>query len=87
MFFTSDNGPVIGDGYNDGPYGEHGSAEANGPFSGGKYSTWEGGTRIPFIVRWPGTVPSNTVSTALITQTDMLASFAALVGQPLPTAR
>ncbi len=85
VIFTSDNGPVIGDGYNDGPYGEHGSAEANGPFSGGKYSTWEGGTRIPFIVRWPGTVPSNTVSTALITQTDMLASFAALVGQPLPT--
>ncbi len=85
VIFTSDNGPAISDGYNDGPYGEHGSDEANGPFSGGKYGNREGGTRVPFIVRWPGTVPSNTVSSALLVQTDLLASFAALVGQPLPT--
>ena len=85
VIFSSDNGPAIKDGYNDGPYGDHGSAEANGPFSGGKYSLGEGGTRVPFIVRWPGTVPTNTLSSALISQTDLLASLAALVGQPLPT--
>lgn len=89
VIFTSDNGPAVKDGYNDGypdgSTGIHGSDEANGPFRGGKYSSWEGGTRVPFIVRWPGTVPSNTISSALLSQTDMLATFATLTGQALPT--
>lgn len=96
FIFSSDNGRVMDDGYDDDyvddvddikitDYGPHDAEAANGPFSGGKYGLWEGGTRVPFIVRWPGTVPSNTVSTALMTHTDLLASLAALTGQPLPT--
>jgi arylsulfatase A-like enzyme len=52
-----------------------------GPLRGGKYSNFEGGTRVPFIVRWPGRVRPG-VSGALISQVDFVASFAALLGQP-----
>jgi arylsulfatase A-like enzyme len=54
-----------------------------GPLRGGKYTAWEGGTREPFIVRWPGRVKPDT-SDALVCQVDFLASFAAMVGQSLP---
>jgi arylsulfatase A-like enzyme len=53
-----------------------------GPLRGGKYSIFEGGTRIPFVVRWPARVKPG-VSDALICQIDFLASFAALTGQSL----
>lgn len=49
-----------------------------GPLRGGKYSRYEGGTRVPLIVRWPGEVKANTTSDALISQVDFLASFAEL---------
>lgn len=77
IVFTSDNGRVMDDGYDD--YAEGITSDDYGAHDA------EAGTRVPFIVRWPGTVPSNTVSDALVVQTDMLASFAALAGQPLPT--
>ena len=54
-----------------------------GPLRGGKYSTYEGGTRVPFIVRWPGTVKPG-VSAAALSQVDLLSSFAALAGCKLP---
>ena len=53
-----------------------------GPLRGGKYSIFEGGTRIPFIVRWPQRIKPG-VSDALVCQIDFLASFAALTGQKL----
>ena len=53
-----------------------------GPFRGGKYSKFEGGTRVPFIVRWPGRVKPGT-SKALVSQVDFVASFAALVSRDL----
>ena len=52
-----------------------------GPLRGGKYSIFEGGTRVPLIVRWPGHVKPG-VSDALVWQVDFPASFAALTGQP-----
>jgi arylsulfatase A-like enzyme len=82
VVFTSDNGPVVDDGYKDGAVEHLGAHKPAGPFRGGKYSIFEGGTRVPFIVRWPGHVKAG-LSDALVSQVDLLASFAALTGQSL----
>jgi len=79
VLFTSDNGPVVDDGYRDRAVEMLGDHTPAGPFRGGKYSTFEGGTRVPFIVRWPARVKPG-VSNALVSQVDFLASFAALLG-------
>lgn len=82
IIFSSDNGPVLDDGYQDQAVEmDHGHKPA-GPFRGGKYSMFEGGTRMPFIVRWPGVVTPG-VSDALISQVDLVASFAAMTHQKL----
>lgn len=83
VIVTSDNGPVLDDGYADEAVERVGSHRPAGPWRGGKYSLYEGGTRVPFLVRWPAHVPAGT-SEALICQVDLLASLASLVGQPLP---
>ncbi len=83
VVLTSDNGPVVDDGYRDSAAEKLGSHKPAGPFRGGKYSTFEGGTRVPFIVRWPGKVKPGT-SKALVSQVDFLASLAALTGSPDP---
>ena len=83
VIFSSDNGPVLYDGYFDGARELNGGHRPAGPWRGGKYSAWEGGTRMPFIVSWPGTVEP-AVSEALISQVDLLASLAALVQVQLP---
>jgi arylsulfatase A-like enzyme len=85
VIMTSDNGPVVDDGYKDDAVAKLGNHTPAGPFRGGKYSNFEGGTRVPFIVRWPGHVPRGT-SGALIGQIDLLASFAAFTGQRLTPA-
>lgn len=82
VLFTSDNGPVVDDGYRDQAVEKLGGHRPSGPLRGGKYSAFDGGTRVPMIVRWPGRVKPG-VSDALIGQVDFLASFAALAGQPL----
>jgi arylsulfatase A-like enzyme len=82
VLFTSDNGPVVDDGYRDQAVEKLGGHRPSGPLRGGKYSAFDGGTRVPMIVRWPGRVKPG-VSDALVGQVDFLASFAALVGQPL----
>lgn len=84
VLFTSDNGPVVNDGYDDGSDRALDGHKPAGPFRGGKYTIFEGGTRIPFIVRWTGHVKPGGVSPALVSQLDLLASFAALVHQPIP---
>lgn len=86
VIFSSDNGPVIDDGYEDDAVTKLGDHQAAGPFRGGKYSNFEGGTRVPMIVRWPGHVKTG-VSDALVSQVDLMASFAKLTGHKLaPTA-
>jgi arylsulfatase A-like enzyme len=82
VIFTSDNGPVVDDGYKDDAKEKLGPHRPSGPFRGGKYSTFEAGTRVPFIVRWPGRVTPG-VSDALVSQVDFLASFASFLKQPL----
>ncbi len=83
VILSSDNGPVLDDGYADESASKNGDHKPAGPLGGGKYSRLEGGTRVPFIASWPGTIAPG-VSAALVSQIDFLASFAALAGQPVP---
>jgi hypothetical protein len=57
-----------------------------GPFRGGKHDVWEGGFRVPYLVRWPGHVPAGTVCDETISVVDTLASIAAITGAKLPKA-
>ncbi len=82
VIFTSDNGPVVDDGYQDQAVELLDGHTPAGPLRGGKYSAFEGGTRVPFIVSWPGVVEPG-VSEAMMSQVDFLASFAALLGVPV----
>jgi len=82
VILSSDNGPVVDDGYKDQAVEKLGDHKPAGPLRGGKYTIWEGGTRVPLILRWPGRVKPG-VSDALVCQIDLLASFAALTGQRL----
>lgn len=82
LIFTSDNGPVIDDGYQDEAFERLNGHTPMGIYRGGKYSTYEAGTRIPFIARWPaGIKPSKQQS--LFSQIDVYASLAKLINQPL----
>lgn len=83
VLLSSDNGPVVDDGYKDDAVEKLGDHKPAGPLRGGKYSAFEGGTRVPFIIRWPGRVKPG-VSHALVSQVDFPASFAALTGQKGP---
>jgi arylsulfatase A-like enzyme len=83
VILSSDNGPVIDDGYDDRAEEDLQGHRPAGPLRGGKYFVYEGGTRVPFIVRWPGRVQPG-VSDALVCLVDLTASFAALTGQTIP---
>jgi arylsulfatase A len=82
VVFCSDNGPVLDDGYKDDAVEKLGDHEPAGPFRGGKYSVWEGGTRTPFITRWKGRIVPG-VSDEVVSTIDLAASLAALTGQAL----
>jgi uncharacterized sulfatase len=71
VIFTSDNGG-------------HPEFSANGPLRGSKWNLYEGGLRVPWIVRWPGRVPAGAVSAAPFIGTDLLPTIAAATGTPLP---
>ena len=80
VILSSDNGPVVDDGYQDGAVKDlHGHRPA-GPLRGGKYSGFEGGTRIPMIFHWPQRVKPGATD-VLVSHVDFLASFAAMTGQ------
>jgi arylsulfatase A len=81
VIFTSDNGcaPYIG------------AAELqtrghfpSGPFRGYKADAWEGGHRVPFVVRWPGVVRPGTTCAQTISSVDVMATLAEVLGEPLP---
>jgi arylsulfatase A-like enzyme len=82
VIFSSDNGPVLNDGYKDQAIELNGQHKMAGPLRGGKYSLFEGGTRVPFIVRWPDTI-SEKHSHALINQVDLYHSLAKVIGYEL----
>ena len=82
VIFTSDNGPVIDDGYKDQAVELLGDHKPAGPLRGGKYSAFNAGTQVPFIVSWPGRIKQGT-SNVLISQVDFMASFAKMFGLQL----
>ncbi|GAA5225303.1 sulfatase family protein [Membranihabitans marinus] len=79
IIFTSDNGPVLNDGYFDDAVEKLGNHNPKGQLRGGKYSLFEAGTRVPFITYWKGKIQP-AVSDAMVCQIDLLASIGALVG-------
>ncbi|WPP49204.1 sulfatase family protein [Catalinimonas niigatensis] len=79
IIFSSDNGPVLNDGYYDEAVEKLGAHTPAGTLRGGKYSLFEAGTRVPFATYWQGTIEPQ-VSDALVCQLDLLSSMAALVG-------
>lgn len=82
VFFTSDNGcsaPVAKAGKLEKEFGHYPSAD----FRGYKSDIWEGGHRIPFIVKWPGKIKPNTTNSQLICQTSLMATCAAITGADL----
>ncbi|MFD2257971.1 arylsulfatase [Luteolibacter algae] len=83
VVFCSDNGPVLDDGYADGAISQLGDHHPAGPFTGGKYTVFEGGTRTPFITRWKGKIPAGT-SENIVCTIDFAASFAAMTGSSIP---
>lgn len=85
VVFSSDNGPILDDGYQDASSERNGSHRPAGPLRGGKYSLFDGGARVPTIVWAPG-FAQPTESAALLSQVDFLASFAHLSGQDLDPA-
>ncbi|MFI3280462.1 MAG: arylsulfatase [Rikenellaceae bacterium] len=83
IVFSSDNGPVLNDGYKDGSAESLAKHNPLGEVRGGKYSLFDGGTRVPFFVYWKGQIEPS-VSDALISQVDIMASFAELINQEIP---
>ena len=79
VFFSSDNGPVLDDGYADFAEEKNGRHLPAGKFRGGKYSAYEGGTRVPQLVYWPGRVKAGETN-ALFSHIDLFASIASLLG-------
>ncbi len=81
VIFNSDNGPETV--HTDWMRKDHNHDPAGG-FRGMKRDGWEGGHRVPFIVRWPGRIPAGQVSDQLTNTTDLLATLASVVGYELP---
>ncbi len=91
VIFSSDNGPVIDDGYQENSVAKLGDHKPAGPHRGGKYSLLEGGHRVPFIVRWPAKIKAEAAgdaggrtSSELVCLVDLPATFAALLDRKLP---
>jgi arylsulfatase A-like enzyme len=93
IVFSSDNGgspqggKPLGDmeAYQYGPRINLNGHVPNGVLRGGKGNLFEGGTRVPFIIRWPGHIDAGTTSPALVSHTDLQSSFARLLGVTLPS--
>lgn len=81
VIFSSDNGAVLDDGYQDDAIEKNGNHDPFGGLRGGKYSTYEAGTRVPMIVSWKGKIQKQT-SKALISQVDFLGSMGQLLDVP-----
>jgi arylsulfatase A-like enzyme len=81
VIFTSDNGPEVASVVH--MRADHGHDGAR-PWRGIKRDQWEGGHRVPFIVRWPGRVKAGATSAQLTSLTDVMATVAAITGAALP---
>ena len=83
LIFTSDNGGVINPGSKSGAskIAMDAGLKINGSLRGGKHDVWEGGFKVPFLVRWPGRVPAGSTSAEMIGVVDIFATLAAVVGE------
>lgn len=84
IILTSDNGPVLDDGYDDQAEALLGDHRPAGKWRAGKYSSFEGGTEVPVIVSWPQHIKKGRTSDALCSQIDYMASLASLINARLP---
>ncbi len=84
IVFSSDNGPVLNDGYQDDAEEKVGDHKPTGIYRGGKYSLFEAGTRVPFVTYWKGKITPS-VSDALVSQLDLFNAIAELVGSDMRT--
>ncbi|KXI28815.1 sulfatase family protein [Paraglaciecola hydrolytica] len=82
ILFTSDNGPVLNDGYGDQAEKLLGEHQPGGIYRGGKYSAFEAGTRVPTIIHYPNKVAAG-VNNELMSQIDIYASIAGILNIPL----
>ena len=82
VILTSDNGPVLNDGYYDDAIEKLGNHTPSGNLRGGKYSLFEAGTRVPFITYWKGKIKQQ-VSDEIVSQIDFLNSIASLIGSKI----
>ena len=84
VILSSDNGPVVDDGYQDQAEELMGDHRPTGPYRGNKYSAYEGGTMVPAIVSWPKGIEKRGDSNVLMSQIDWMASLGSLIGATLP---
>lgn len=84
IILSSDNGPVIDDGYDDRAEELLGDHKPSGPLRGGKYSAFEAGTRVPAILSWPKEVKKGQVSNTLTSQIDWFSSLGSLIDATQP---
>lgn len=84
VILSSDNGPVVDDGYKDEAVELLGGHKPSGIYRGGKYSLFEAGTRVPCVLSWQGKIKQGQVSDALLCQVDWMASLAEVIGVRLP---
>jgi arylsulfatase A len=87
VLFTSDNGGVNKQNQDTPQFvAQNAGLKPVGPFRGGKHDIWEGGFRVPYLVRWPGKIPAGSVSNETISIVDTLASIAKITAVQLPEA-
>lgn len=84
VILSSDNGPVLDDGYQDGAEELVGEHSPTGPYRGNKYSAFEGGTMVPAIVRWPAKIKGGQESDILMSHIDWMKSLGSVIGAKLP---
>lgn len=84
VILSSDNGPVLDDGYKDRAVELAGTHKPGGPFRGGKYGAFEAGTCVPAIVRYPAQIKKNRVLDTLLSQVDWFRSLASLINVSVP---
>ncbi len=84
ILLSSDNGPVVDDGYKDRAEELLNGHKPAGPWRGNKYSAFEGGTQVPAIVRWPKGIKGGQTSNALTSQIDWMASLGSIIGARVP---
>jgi arylsulfatase A-like enzyme len=84
VIFTSDNGPVLFDGYYDRAEEDLKGHQPTAGLKGWKYLVYEGGTRVPLIVKWPDAIPGGETNDQIFSLTDVISTLSAITGEKIP---